>query len=143
MVYKKSQSSVEYLILMSFLIGLISITSYLVYQNTAIEKRNIIAKRFQEIGNDIISTAEIVYYQGHPTKTTLKETFPSELRNISIKKENKNFVLIMNYENLEIIIPTNVNISLDRKYENVTQGKKYIEIYTKETPGYHVEISIK
>lgn len=82
--YKRGQSSMEFLILMSFLtfviIGILTI-GYL-YSNTINDRMK--SNQINNFANKIISTSEAVFYAGEPSRATISVHIPEGVNDIEI-----------------------------------------------------------
>ena len=94
MVNKKAQTSMEFLILMGFLtfviVGIIGMGFY--YSNTINDR--IKSSQVANFGNKIISTSELVFYSGEPSRSTISAYLPEGVTNIQIAE---NSVVITHY----------------------------------------------
>lgn len=81
---KKSQSAVEYLIIIGLSLGLILPTTYLFFRYSAQSKEQIIDSQINQAGNSIIDTAEIVYFSGKDSKIILELNIPKGIENVNI-----------------------------------------------------------
>ncbi len=135
MQYKKAQVSIEYLVIMGFvvfvLIGILG-ASFL-YTGTIKDK----IKMDQVIyfSNKVISTAETVFYSGSPSKSTIFGYLPEGVKEIEIKENSLILTVQTNHGIAKMAFSSNVPIS-----GNITQfqGLRKIKIEAKEN---QVEIS--
>ena len=130
---KKSQISLEYVIVLGFLITIIGVTAVVgyVYLNRA--KVQMMLNQVDSAGNKIAHTAESIYFLGEPAKTTLEVYFPRGIEDISFYPESKEIIFTMSAEKGEVIkfiyvtkVPVNGSI-------RGSPGKKHIVIEAKET----------
>lgn len=93
MVKKKGQTSMEFLILMSFLtfviITIVGIGFF--YSNTITDR--IKASQITSFANKIVSTSETVFYAGEPSKSTISVHLPDGISAINVINNS----LIINY----------------------------------------------
>ncbi len=88
MKVKKSQISIEYLIIIGFVTFiLISILGVAFYYSGGI-KDKIRVVQLNNFANKIISTSESVYYYGRPSKATISVYLPENVREITISENN-------------------------------------------------------
>ena len=80
----KSQSAVEYLIIIGLTLGLILPTTYLFFRYSAQSNEQIIDSQINQIGNSIIDTAEIVYFSGKDSKIILELNIPKNIESVYI-----------------------------------------------------------
>lgn len=82
--YKKAQSSMEFLILIGFLtfviIGILSIGYF--YSGTINDR--IKSNQVHSFASKIMSTSEIVFYAGEPSKATISAHLPENVQDIEI-----------------------------------------------------------
>jgi uncharacterized protein (UPF0333 family) len=85
----KAQISVEYALIMGFVV-VISIPLVMIYYDyTALSNDEIIAGQVNRIAQKIVDTAETVYYLGEPSQTTLKVYIPHGIAAASIEQEKE------------------------------------------------------
>ncbi|MBI2208848.1 hypothetical protein HYU50_05115 [Candidatus Woesearchaeota archaeon] len=79
MCIKKSQISVEYMVIIGF-VTLITIPLILIYHSFVQDSSNeITSTQTQQIAQKIIDAAKSVYYLGEPSQTTLKVNMPDNV----------------------------------------------------------------
>ncbi|MEN9626753.1 MAG: hypothetical protein RL557_1081 [archaeon] len=84
---KKSQISIEYLVLFAFLsFVLISILSVAFFYSAAIKDR-LKMTQVNNFANKIISTAETVFYYGSPSQATIRVYVPDGVNDILLSSE--------------------------------------------------------
>ncbi len=85
----KAQVSVEYAMIMGFIV-LITIPLIMIYyDNVASSNEEIVSRQVNQISQKIVDAAETVYYLGEPSQTTLKVHIPAGVTEVTIgqKKE--------------------------------------------------------
>ena len=122
---KRAQVSVEYLIIVGFvvavLIGIISLAFF--YSGTI--KDRIKMTQINNFVNKIISTSESVFYAGEPSKATISVYLPENVKNIEILEDTL-FISVQTSSGLNKIgFPSNVPIS-GALYNN--EGLKRVQI---------------
>ena len=80
----KSQSSVEYLVIIALTLGIIVPTTYLYFNYGSETNVRIIDAQINQIGRSMIDTAENVYYSGESSKIILQLNMPDNVRNAFI-----------------------------------------------------------
>ena len=92
----KAQVSMEYILLALLTLLLVVPTAYFMMNSSKGSEAQVRDAQIQRIGNDIISNAEKLYYQGAPSRLSLKEQLPDGVTEISIVPDpaHKNFELI-------------------------------------------------
>ncbi len=81
---KRGQVSTEFLLVIGIGLALIVPLIYVFYTHSVRQIDEVRINKLNEIGNRIVDTAEIVYYQGEPARLTLEESFPDGLSRIGI-----------------------------------------------------------
>ena len=80
----KSQSSVEYLIIIAITLGIIVPTTYLFFNYGSESNVKLIDAQMNQIGRSMIDAAETVYYSGEGSKIILQLNMPESIANASI-----------------------------------------------------------
>lgn len=98
---KKAQSSVEFLIILGIALTIIMILSgvFFSYFNSA--KQNLDKQQLTNIGNDLISNIERIYFMGSGNRITQQSNFPDGIVNFTI--EHFNISNGTNYNQFEVI----------------------------------------
>src|SRR3989344_4199393 len=83
----KAQVSFEY-ILVAAIVAMIAIpATYTFYKYSQGSQSEIRESQAVKFGRDTVNTAELIYYQGPPSRITLEQTLPEGVRNISILQD--------------------------------------------------------
>jgi len=82
---KKSQSGVEYLIIIGFVTLAITTVLILAYFYVGISKDKINENQIEALANKIISSSESVFFAGQPSQTTITVFIPSNINSIEIQ----------------------------------------------------------
>ncbi|MBW3017230.1 hypothetical protein KY316_02565 [Candidatus Woesearchaeota archaeon] len=132
----RAQSSMEYLLLTSFILGvvLVLIVLFQTYSQETLD--NIRMTQADQIARKIVDSAEKVYYLGEPSKITIKAHMPSNVKSITIGNNEIFFVLSTSQGDNEIGYVTNINISGSLP---VNEGIYEISV---ESKGSYVEVGI-
>ena len=85
----KSQSAVEYLLIVALALGFIVPTSYIFFKYTAKSNDEIIDSQITQIGNTIIDTAETVFFSGQGAKIILELKVPKNVIDAGIKSNRE------------------------------------------------------
>ncbi len=114
---KRGQISVEYLIVIGFVVFLvISILGIATYYAASIKDR-IKINQLNNFANKVISNAEIVYFAGEPSKTTITVHLPEGVENIEFVNDNGIIFLKFDIHTSSGIttsaFPSNVPIDID------------------------------
>ena len=109
---KKSQFSMEYVMMMGFTLLLLmpTIIIFATEQNNI--KSDIAASHATQIARKLAEKSEEMFYQGAPSRTTIKISIPHGVENITFQNQDV-VVGFRNQENVlnEIIESTSVNIT--------------------------------
>ena len=88
----KAQFSIEYLIMMGFTLLLI-IPTIIIFANESTNiKSDIALSQINKVALKLSEKAEEVYYQGAPSRTTIRTNLPSGIENISISGKDIVFI---------------------------------------------------
>ena len=111
MYKKKSQISVEYMMIIGF-VTLITIPLILIYhsfmQDSGDEIRSVQVK---QVAQKIVDTAESVYYLGEPSQTTVKLNIPSNVILTNLSNNELVFKIKTRSGTSDIVQSSSVNIS--------------------------------
>ena len=131
----RAQSSMEYLMLLSFILG-ITIVLILLFQTYSQDTMDTIRmKQVDQLARKIIDSAEKVYYLGEPSKITIKANFPSNIKSANISSRELYFVMSTAQGDNELVYVTKVNIT-----GTLPVGEGIREVYV-ESKGSYVQIS--
>lgn len=85
---KKSQASLEFLTILGISLTLIAILSaiFIGYSNSA--KQGLDKEQIENIGEELISNIERIYFQGNGNRVTQRSNFPSNILNFTIFHRN-------------------------------------------------------
>ena len=135
---KRGQISVEYLIVVGFVIfvviGMLGVAFYYV----AGVQDELKASQLDNFANKIISSSESVFYAGEPSKVTINAYLPSGVSVILIDDDTNLFFEIEFSTGLnKISFSSNVplNISLPPDDISLNEGLKKLEISAKSSPN--------
>lgn len=81
---EQGQASTEYLMITGFVLMLIMLAIYLIYNYAQHSSENIDKAQLDRLGREIVSTAEKVYYMGSPSRMLLEARMPKNVRNVSV-----------------------------------------------------------
>jgi len=139
----KSQSSVEYLMIIGIALFVFVPLAYVFYSYSQGTTEGIALSRITNIGNTIVNTAESVYYLGEPTRITIEESMPEGIKNLTIAYDPSDDVseLVFLLEDLSEM-PFISGIWLNGTFDSraFTPGLKSIAIASK---GDYVQITIE
>lgn len=144
----RAQSAMESIILAAALLLLTVPASFLILSFSKSSEAEISQNQINKVGTDISSISEKVYYQGYPSRITIKEIFPAGITRISIVKnwaDGQNelvFMTSLNSEKSEISFPFKVNIAGEFPPESYGKGLKTIKIETVDNSTPYVRIAI-
>jgi hypothetical protein len=81
---KKAQSSIEYIMIISFGLLIMLPITYYAYSYASGQTDETVHSTLKGIGDQIADTAEQVYYLGAPSKMTIEANFPDTVKDITI-----------------------------------------------------------
>lgn len=108
---KRGQVSLEYLAIFSFavLLTIPLVTVYFLQQNNI--HSDIAIARTNRIAQDLVSTAEDVYYMGYPSQRTVEVTFPPGISQVIVHPYGLLFIITTQDRVFEVFRQTNVNLT--------------------------------
>lgn len=143
---KKSQASLEYLIVFSLAFVLLLPMIYLFYEYSMQFSQQINTNAVAVIGNDIINAAESVFYMGRGSRLTLEVTMPDGVKNISILynwDKNINEFVFELFDSTQMAFFSNVNINGTFDKTAISQGLKNIRVEAVNNSNYdYVQVDI-
>ena len=80
----KSQSALEYLMIIALTLGIIVPTTYIFFQYGIESSTKILDSQISQIGRSMIDTAETVYFSGQNSKIVLQINMPKSVNDIRI-----------------------------------------------------------
>jgi uncharacterized protein (UPF0333 family) len=134
---KKGQVSVEYMILLTFLMGFVLVIFVLFQSYAQQTKDQVSLTQADQIARRIISASEEVYFLGEPSKLTIRVAMPDNIKSVSIGNNELFFVVNTQEGDNEIGHISKVNITGSLP---TSAGVFDINI---ESKGDYVEISAK
>lgn len=144
----KAQVSMEYVIVV-FIVALLIIPAvYLIYSFSKSSETELRQIQINKVGNEIVRTAEKVYYQGAPSRIVLEESMPEGITQIRIEKDwnlNQNELVVDTYFNSkssQFSFPSKVNIAGSFPPKSYGRGLKKIRIEAVENTTPYVLITI-
>jgi len=133
----KSQVSIEYLMVMGFVV-VITIPLLLIYFTyTSDSKDEIISSQVLQIATKIVDASEKVYSLGEPSQTTIKVYIPAQIVNASLKDREVLFNVSSRAGISQIVQVSSVELTGELP---VTQGLHTITLKAK---AGNVDISYK
>lgn len=132
----KAQFSMEYLMMMGFALLLLIPTIFLFATESENIKSDIAMSHATQVARKIADKAEEVYYQGEPSRTTIKVNIPQGIENITF--DNKEIIIYLrNPDNVILAIiessPVNITGNVSSK-----EGVHFIQI---KSEGDYVSVS--
>ena len=125
---KKSQVSIEYLIIIGFVtFTIIGILAIAFFYSGAI-KDKIKTVHIGNYANKIVSTSESVFYAGKPSKATITTYLPDGIKSIEISGNELVITFQTSSGTNKITYLSNVPLSQGAGALSTTQGLKKIEI---------------
>ena len=80
----KSQSALEYLLIIAVALGVIIPTTYLFFRYSAKSNDEILDSQINQIGKTIMDTAETVFFSGESSKIVVEVTIPKRVVDVYI-----------------------------------------------------------
>ncbi|HLG24028.1 MAG TPA: hypothetical protein VI564_03825 [Candidatus Nanoarchaeia archaeon] len=108
----KSQSSLEYLLVVAISLAIFVPTTYLFFNYSKDSSQDLSDAQLTEIGRTIIDTAESIYYTGEGSKTVLELSLPDNVRSaVIIDSKELVFNISSNFGISELVFISKVNIT--------------------------------
>ena len=85
---KKSQISLEFISIFAIGLGITLLVGSLFFSLSSSEKKSLDIKQINEIGNDLVTNAEEIYFRGSGNKIQYKAQFPNGIETFEIKQIN-------------------------------------------------------
>ncbi len=133
---KKSQSSVEYMMILGFALIAIMILFMVSIFYSGQANDQLLINQVDQIAKKIRDSSESIYYLGQPSKTTIKVYMPDGIKQINIAQKELVFTVTTKKGDTNIVYLSRVNLSGSIP---ITPGIKYLTI---ESKGDYVLISI-
>lgn len=143
---KRCQASFEYLAVFSIGLLLLLPMVYMFQRYSAQSVETIQQNKIATIGQDIVNTAETVYYMGLPARLTIQEDFPTGITNLSLLSNWSQNVNILTFtfsggKNLSYFCGVNLNASFNQS--SYSAGIKNILLEMRNTTkAKYVQIRI-
>lgn len=103
---KKGQVSMEYLLVLGFLL-LLLIPLLVLYNSTQKDTQDqLVEAQARKVGNLIRDAAERVYFAGEPAQETLQLQFPRNIKNITFTNASMYFTLAGGANQYDLLIPS-------------------------------------
>ena len=81
---RKSQSSLEYMLILAFAIGILIPAIYVFYSYSANSKEQLTDSIIMQIGNEVIDNSKFVYYSGEGSWITLNVDIPANVNKVYV-----------------------------------------------------------
>ncbi len=138
---KKGQAAIEFLLVVALMLLVFVPTTFIFMKNTQKTNDKLAISKIDRLARLIINTAEIVYYEGPPSKRTIRGDFPSGISNINILSEWDGPIivnqLIINYTasdpDKEMVYDSKVNINGTFNLSDFSKGIKNIVLTSNRT----------
>ncbi len=141
----RAQAAMEYLMVIALVMALIVPASYIFYKYAQSSSERIKAGQIDKMGNDIVDSAETIYYLGYPSRQDIDEQMPEGVYNISIfnnwavepKVNELVFYTRFGGKQSEQVFFSRVNINGSFSKRDWAPGAKVIRVAAVEgTPSY-------
>ncbi len=110
-INKEGQASVEFMIIIGFMLTILIPLSILYYQHVYNMNTDVKAEQLQKVANEVVDKAEEVYYLGSPSKITIKAYIPNDIEDIKINSNEINFKLKTSSGITDIFAVSKVNLT--------------------------------
>lgn len=144
---KRAQAAMEYLAIIAIALVLLIPLVYLFHMYTSEYSNTIVQSRIKSIGEDLVNTAETVYYMGYPARLTIQEEFPSGIKGMNITSDwalSTNIISFYLWDGQELAYFCGVNINATVSPEDYSAGLKNIVLETRNSSqGNYVWIDIR
>ncbi len=124
---KKGQISLEYLIVVGFVVFVVIVMTGVAIFYTAGARDRIKTSQLSNFANKIITSAEAVYFAGEPSKVTITAFLPEGVESFEIVQNYLVFNISTNAGTSSIAFPSSVPIDATSVI-STSQGVKKIEI---------------
>ncbi len=132
---RSAQASMEYMMIAGFVALVIIPTTFIFYSYASDSADEIDQAQIDKFGNDVVSTAETVYYLGHPSRMTISERLPKNVQSISIDRDSSTgtylFAIAATSKSgtVNFTFPTKVRILGNFGPDAINPGQKSVKIY--------------
>ena len=146
----KSQSSLEYLLIVALTFVIIVPTIYLFYNYSKESSKELKDAQITKVGNSIIDSAKSIFYSGQGSKTVLELNVPDNVNSVSIIDARElvfntttNFgiseIVFFSSVNITTII-SNCNANVCMLPELASSGLKKVKVEAKSKDSVSIEI---
>jgi len=140
----KAQSAIEYLMILALTLGLIVPTAYLFFRYTSESNVEVTYSQVNQIGRNIIDTAETVYYSGKGSKIVLEFNMPDAVSEVNIiSKRELVFKTFSEIGDNELVFFSSVPIMEVGLTEISGSGLKKVKIETVSDGFGGIEVNIE
>jgi len=133
---RKAQFSIEYLMMMGFALMLLIPIIVLFASESQNMKSDIAVSQLNQVAMKIADKAEEVYYQGQPSRTTIKVSIPQGVKNITFSN-NEIIFNFLNPDNVVLQVEQDTPINVTGNISS-NAGIHFIQI---ESEGEYVLVS--
>jgi uncharacterized protein (UPF0333 family) len=112
LIFSKSQSSLEYLLIVALTLVLFVPTTYLFYNYSKESSQEISDAQIIQLGRNIVDSAESIFYTGQGSKTVIELNIPENVIGaVIIDKKELVFNVTTGYGISELVFFSSVNIT--------------------------------
>lgn len=144
---KRCQASFEYLVIIAIALIILIPMIYMFQRYTIQSADTIQQNKIRAIGEDMVNTAETVYYMGYPARLTIQEDFPGGITGLNLTtdwSQNVNIITFNISGRSEFAYYCNVNINASFNESYYSPGLKNFLFETKNSSqGNFVQISMR
>ncbi|MBI4151050.1 hypothetical protein HY492_02910 [Candidatus Woesearchaeota archaeon] len=107
----RAQASMEYLILIGFILALVVPLIAVFYSKSSETTTQVNTQQAHALGQKIADTAESVYYLGQPSKLEFRANVPDNINSVTFTNKAIIFVMDVSPGTTDIVVPTTVNLT--------------------------------
>lgn len=94
---KKGQSSVEYIFVVALALLLIIPGTIIFFQYSQSSQKAIVSSQLYKIGNDLVSTGELMYSVGENSWQTIEVNFPSSVQSVTVYNNSQGGEMVIRH----------------------------------------------
>jgi hypothetical protein len=129
---KKSQTSIEYLVIIGFVTFAIMSVLLVAYLYSGSAKNKINENQIEILGNKIINSAEAVFYAGEPSQSTIIINVPKNILEIKVEDDTELIIEASSFSGSQVRgFTSDVNLDFDESI--LPQGDDYSRLTNEGT----------
>lgn len=108
----KGQVSMEYLVVVGFVIAILIPSSYIFYTFSQDFRDEVASSQLRKVAQEVTEAAESVYYQGPPSKQSLRVSIPHQVSNDIVNGREVGFgIRTQGGKQSDIVVVSAVNVT--------------------------------